>query len=157
MNQPSKKPSAVKVIAENRRARFDFHILEELEAGIVLTGAEIKSIRANGITLSESYVRPMKGEIVLLGAHIQPYKFEGNKPQDPLRTRKLLLHSEEIAKLSSRVEQKGLTIIALSLYLKNGRAKLKIGVAKGKNNPDKRQTIKERESKREAARAMKGE
>jgi len=144
----------VKVIAENRRARFDYHILEDLEAGIVLTGAEIKSIRANGITLSESYVRPLNGEICLIGAHIEPYKFEATKKQDPRRIRKLLLHSEEIKKLTTRVEQKGLTIIALSLYLKNGRAKLRIGLAKGKNNPDKRQTIKERESKRDAARAI---
>lgn len=145
---------AVKIISENRRARFDYHILEEFEAGIVLTGAEIKSIRSHGITLAESYVRPLKGEICLLGAHIQPYKFEGSKPQDPLRIRKLLLHSDEISKLTSKVEQKGLTIVALSLYLKKGRAKLKIALAKGKNNPDKRQTIKDRESKREAARAI---
>lgn len=154
MTQAEKIEGEIKLISENRRARFDYHILEEFEAGIVLTGAEIKSIRVHGITLSESYVRPYGGDIVLLGAHIQPYKFEGLKPPDPLRTRKLLLHAAEIAKLKTRVEQKGLTIVPLSMYLKKGRAKLKIGLAKGKNNPDKRQSIKERENKREAARAI---
>ena len=146
----------IKIVAENRRARHDYLILEEFEAGIVLTGAEIKSIRVNGISLAESYVRPFKDEIVLLGAHIEPYKFNAAaKDYDPRRTRKLLLHREQIDKLRIRVEEKGLAIVAMALYLKGGRAKLRVALARGKNAPDKRHSIKEREGKREAARAMK--
>lgn len=149
--------TGVKVISENRKARFNYHILEEFEAGMVLTGAEIKSIRVHGITLSEAYVRPFKDEIVLIGAHIEPYKFDASSAYVPTRTRKLLLHRDEIDKLRGRVEQKGLTIVPLKLYLKRGMAKLLIGLAKGKDNPDKRKSIKEREGKREVARAIKSQ
>jgi len=151
----SETSSPVKIVSENRKARFNYHILEEFEAGIVLTGAEIKSIRKHGITLQESYVRPMNGEIFLVGAHIQPYEFDTSKTFDPTRFRKLLLHAEEINKLRGRVEQKGLTIVPLKLYLKRGKAKLLIGLARGKENVDKRDSIKARDAKREADRAMK--
>ncbi|MCO6432392.1 MAG: SsrA-binding protein SmpB [Deltaproteobacteria bacterium] len=145
----------VKVVAQNKKARFDYHIIETFEAGIVLTGAEIKSIRANGISLAESYIRPERDEVYLLNAHIKPYSFSSDKEFDPVRKRKLLLKKREIDKLRGRVEQKGLTIVPLSLYLKRGLAKLEIGLAKGKAAPDKRQTMKERESKRELDRALK--
>lgn len=144
-----------KLVVQNKKARFDYHIIESFEAGIVLTGAEIKSVRLGEVSLSESFVRPEKGEVFLFGAHIKPYSFNGDKEYDPTRRRKLLMHRHEIDKLRGRVEQKGLTIVPLKLYLKRGRAKLEIGLAKGKNAPDKRQTMKERESKREMARLTK--
>lgn len=153
-SQATADSGGIKIVSENRKARHNFHILEEFEAGIVLTGPEIKSIRANGISLGESYVRPLKDEIFILGAHIEPYKFDPNKNYDPTRTRKLLLNRSEIDKLRGRVEQKGLTIVPLKLYFKGGRAKLLVALAKGKTAPDKRQSIKEREGKREADRAM---
>ena len=155
MTKKEKTDSAIKIISQNKKARFDYFIIEAFEAGIVLTGAEIKSIRSNGITLNESYIRPEGNEIFLLNAHIKPYAFSGQQDFDPIRKRKLLLHAREIDKLRGRVEQKGLTIVALSLYLKKGRAKLEIGLARGKDAPDKRRSMKERESKREVERALK--
>ncbi len=146
---------AIKIISENRKARFNYHIVESYEAGIVLTGAEIKSIRAGGISLQESYVRPQNGELLLLGAHIKPYSHSANAEYDPVRPRKLLMHKGEIVKLQSKVEQKGLTIVPLKVYLKSGRAKIEIGLAKGKSAPDKREDIKGKEAKRDMARALK--
>lgn len=143
------------VIANNKKARFLYHIIETFEAGLVLTGAEIKSIRQGGITLNESYVLPYGNELFLHAAHIAPYSHSGALDYDPVRKRKLLLHAHEIEKLKTRVEAKGLTIVPLRLYLKKGRAKLEIALAKGKDAPDKRDSIKERESKRDVARAMK--
>ena len=145
----------IKVIAVNKRARFDYHIIETFEAGMVLTGAEIKSIRAGGISIAESYVSPARGEVYLLGANITPYSHSGATEYDPIRKRKLLLHGHEIAKLQTRVEEKGYTVVPLRVYLKNGRAKIEIALAKGKDAPDKRQSIKEKEGKREVDRAMK--
>lgn len=145
----------IKIISENRKARFNYHILETFEAGIVLTGAEIKSIRQGHITLAESYVRPEGEEIFLVNAHIDPYAFNSEKDYDPVRKRKLLLKRHEIDKLRGRVEAKGLTLVALKIYLKRGRAKIEIALAKGKNAPDKRNTIRERQSNREVARAIK--
>lgn len=147
--------SGEKLIIQNKKARFDYHILETFEAGLVLTGAEIKSVRMGEISIAESYIRPEKGEIFLLAAHIKPYSFNADKDYDPTRKRKLLMHKHEIEKLKGRVEQKGLTIVPLRMYLKRGRAKLEIALAKGKDAPDKRQSVKERESKRELARALK--
>lgn len=144
------KPSGVKVLALNRKARFEFHILEVLEAGMVLTGAEIKSIRMGGISLQESYVAPMQEGLFLLGAHVQPYAHSaGLTTYDPIRPRKLLLHKTEINRLRTRVKEKGLTIVPLQVHLKGGYAKLEIALAKGKLNQDKRASIKEREAKRE--------
>ena len=147
--------SGHKLIAQNKKARFDYHILETFEAGIVLSGAEIKSVRQGEVSLAESYVRPEKGEIFLLAAHIKPYSFNADKEYDPVRKRKLLMHKHEIEKLRGKVEQKGLTIVALRIYLKRGRAKIEIALAKGKDAPDKRQTSKEREAKREISRLVK--
>lgn len=146
-----------KVIAVNKRARFEYHLIETFEAGIVLSGAEIKSIRAGGVSIAEAYVHPSNGEIYLLGAHITPYSHSGSLDYDPVRKRKLLLHKQEIDKLSSRVAEKGLTIVPLRVYLKSGRAKVEIALAKGKDAPDKRKSIKDREGKREVQRVMKRE
>ena len=155
MSKKEVEPSGSKVIAVNRKARFDYHVIETFEAGLVLTGAEMKSIRGGGISLAESYIQPIRGELFLLNAHIPPYAHSGLKEYDPLRKRKLLMHLEEIDKLRGRVEQKGLTLVPLSLYLKRGYAKLELALVKGKAGPDKRQSIKERDSKRELARVMK--
>jgi SsrA-binding protein len=143
-----------KIVAVNRKARFDYHIGETLEAGLVLTGAEIKSIRQGEITIGEAYVRPERGELFLLNAYIKPYSHSGDKEYDPRHPRKLLMHKREIAKLVRELETKGTTIVPLQLYLKNGLAKLEIGIGKGKAAPDKRQDIKKREGQREIAREM---
>jgi SsrA-binding protein len=156
MSKGAIKESGEKLIVQNKRARFDFHIIETFEAGIVLTGSEIKSIRLGEVSIAESYIRPEQGEIFLLAAHIKPYAFNSNKDDEAARKRKLLMHKHEIEKLRGNVEQKGLTIIPLRMYFKRGRAKLEIALAKGKDAPDKRQTTKDRESQREIARAVRG-
>jgi len=144
----------VKVVAANRKARFDYHIVETFEAGLVLTGAEIKSVREGEITITEAYVRPDRGELVLLNAYIRPYAHCSDPEYDPRRSRKLLMHKREIAKLIRELETKGMTIVPLDIHLKNGRAKIEIALAKGKAAPDKRQDIKKREGQREIARAL---
>ena len=144
----------VKVLAANRKARFDYHILDTLEAGIVLTGAEIKSMRSGEMSISEAYVRPDRNELYLLNAHIQPYAHSGDKEYDPRRPRKLLMHRKEIDRLIKELATKGTTIVPLQVHLSKGRAKVQIGLGKGKAAPDKRQDIKKRETDREIARAM---
>jgi SsrA-binding protein len=143
-----------KILAANRKARFDYHILDTFEAGLVLTGAEIKSMRSGEMSISESYVRPERGELYLLNAHIQPYSHSGDKEYDPRRPRKLLMHRKEIDRLIRELETKGTTIVPLQVHLRKGRAKVQIGLGKGKAAPDKRQDIKKREINREIARAM---
>lgn len=147
--------AAKKIVALNKKARFDYHVVETFEAGIVLTGAEIKSIRTNGISLTESYIRPYRGELFLLNAHITLYSHSGLKEYDPIRKRKLLMHRDEIDRLVGKVEQKGLTLVPLSLYLKKGKAKVELALAKGKAAPDKRQSMKDRQSKRDLERVVK--
>ena len=151
----SRKDLGKLVIANNKRARFDYEIIENFEAGLVLTGSEIKSIRLGGISINEAYVRPKNDELWLLGCHIKEYAFSQDSGYDPIKPRKLLMHKREINKLRGRVEQKGLTIVPLQVYLKRGRAKLEIGLARGKNAPDKRHSLMDRERKRDAERAMK--
>lgn len=151
---PHSMADEVKVLAANRRARFDYHILDTFEAGMVLTGAEIKSMRSGEMSISEAYVRPQRGELFLLNAHIQPYAHSGDKEYDPRRPRKLLMHRKEIDRLVRELETKGTTIVPLQVHLNKGRAKLQIGLGKGKAAPDKRQDIKKRETDREIARAM---
>lgn len=153
--QIQEENSGIKIIVSNKKARFNYHILETIEAGLVLTGAEIKSIRLGQINIEESYVRPSKDGLYLLQAHISPYSHSGAKEYDPIRPRKLLLNKHEIDKLRGKVEQKGLTIVPLNVHLKKGRAKIEIALAKGKDAPDKRQATKEREVKRELQRAVK--
>lgn len=152
------KETGFHVICENRRARHAYHVIEKFEAGLVLTGNEIKSIRQRGISLDESYVRPDKGELFLLGAHIKEYAFSSEKDYNPTRARKLLLHKRQIEMLQGRVEAKGMTVVPLRLYINaRGRAKLEIALAKGKDNPDKKKDVMAREKKREAERAVKGQ
>ncbi len=143
-----------KILAANRKARFDYHIIDTFEAGLVLTGAEIKSMRSGEMSIGESYVRPERGELYLLNAHIQPYSHSGDKEYDPRRPRKLLMHRREIDRLIRELEAKGTTIVPLQVHLRKGRAKIQIGLGKGKAAPDKRQDIKKREINREIARAM---
>jgi SsrA-binding protein len=142
-------------IAVNRRARHDYAIEETLEAGLVLTGTEIKSIRAGRVNLAEAYARVEHGEAWLIGAHIAPYEQGNRNNHEPLRTRKLLLHRDQIAELIGRVTSKGFTLVPLRLYIKDGRAKLEIGVARGKKTHDKRRTIAERDARRELERETK--
>lgn len=147
--------SVSKSISSNKKARFEYHILDTYEAGLSLQGWEIKSIRVHGIILEGSYIRVKDAEVFLLGAHIKPYEFSKDKEVDPVRPKKLLLKKQEISKLKSKSEALGMTIVPLSLYLKEGRAKLEIALAKGKSAPDKRESIKARESKRELSRVLK--
>ena len=155
MSKNPEAATAIKIICVNKKARFNYHILEKFEAGLVLTGPEIKSIRKGEVNIEQSYITPHNGELFLVGAHIKPYQFSADPDYDPIRRRKLLMHKHEINKLAARVEQKGLTIVPLQLHFRRGYAKLEIALAKGKDAPDKRRTIKEREGKVEAARAMK--
>jgi SsrA-binding protein len=145
-----------KVVATNRRARHEYFILETVEAGIALQGSEIKSIRAGQISLAEAYVRIDGKEAWLEDAHIAPYEQASIYNHEPLRPRKLLLHSSEIRKLWNTVRQKGVTIIPLSVYLINGRAKVEIAVAKGKKLYDKRAEIAKRDINREIERQLHG-
>ena len=145
---------AGKVVARNRRARHEYFILETLEAGIVLHGSEIKSIRAGQISLAEAYVRIDGKEAWLEDAHIAPYEQANIYNHEPLRPRKLLLHSSEIHKLWNTVRQKGVAIIPLSVYINNGRAKIEIAIAKGKKLYDKRAEMAKRDSQREISRHM---
>ncbi|RMG29124.1 MAG: SsrA-binding protein SmpB [Gammaproteobacteria bacterium] len=145
------------LIAENRRARFEYAIEDTHEAGLVLEGWEVKSLRAGKVQLVDSYVIVKNGEVWLLGAHITPLPTASTHIQpDPTRTRKLLLHRDEIARLVGAVERRGYTLVPLKLYWKRGRAKLLIGLAKGKKAHDKRAAIKERDWQREKQRILKG-
>jgi SsrA-binding protein len=146
---------AIKTIATNRKAYHNYHVLDSLEAGIVLTGTEIKSIRAGRVSLGDAYVRPEGGELWLLNAHIARYESGSYMSHTPTRPRKLLLHRKEIDNLTSQVTEKGFTLVPLKLYLKGGIAKIEIAPAKGKKLYDKRETIARREQKREMERAVK--
>jgi len=155
MKNSSKEPGpAIKIIVLNKRARYDYHIEDKFEAGIVLTGTEVKSIRDGKITLQESYIRPFRDGIYLLGANVARYSHNADLHYDPVRSRKLLLNKHEINKLIGKVSTKGYTIVPLQIYLKKGKVKLEIAIAKGKDAPDKRQSVKEREAKKEIARVM---
>jgi SsrA-binding protein len=146
---------AIKTIATNRKAYHNYHVLDSLEAGMALTGTEIKSIRAGRISLGDAYVRPEGGELWLLNAHIARYEAGSYLSHTPTRPRKLLLHRKEIDNLTSQVQEKGLTLVPLRLYIKNGVAKVEIAPAKGKKLYDKRETIARRQAKREIERAIK--
>jgi SsrA-binding protein len=148
-------PPGSLTLIDNRKARFNYEIVDSIEAGIVLEGWEIKSLRAGNGNLNEAYVRGIKNEIFVIGMHISPYAFTHLQKIDPVRKRKLLLHRREIAKLLATVAEKGMTLVPLKMYLKKGRAKLLLGVGKGKKMHDKRQSMKEREAKRDIDRAMK--
>ena len=144
---------AIKTVATNRKAYHAYYIQDSLEAGIVLTGSEIKSIRAGRVNLRDAYVRPEKGELWLLNAHIARYDASSYMSHEPTRPRKLLLHSKQINNLTSRVKEKGLTLVPLKLYLKDSLAKVEIALAKGRKLHDKRESITRREVEREIGRA----
>jgi SsrA-binding protein len=146
---------AEKLVAENRRARHDYHLLERLEAGIVLTGTEVKSLREGRANLRRAYGDVRDGEIWLVGAHISAYEQGSIGQHDPDRDRKLLLHRREIDSLIGKVQEKGLTLVPTRLYFKNGKAKVELAVARGKEVRDKRRDIAKREADRQIERALK--
>ncbi len=145
----------IKVITTNRRAFHDYHMLESVEAGLALTGTEIKSIREGRVNLTEAYVRPENGEVWLLNAHIARYDPGSYMGHEAGRPRKLLLHRRQIGELAAKVAEKGLTLVPTKLYLKDSRAKLEVSLARGKKLYDKRETIMRRETEREIERAVK--
>ncbi|HCU56741.1 MAG TPA: SsrA-binding protein [Anaerolineaceae bacterium] len=144
----------IKIVARNRKAKFEYELLDSYEAGIELRGTEIKSIRAGQISLAEAYVRTNGKQAWLVGAHIAPYDQASAFNHDPERERRLLLHKKEIQALFDSIRLKGLTIIPTQVYLKNGRAKVEVAVAKGKHQYDKRQSIKKRDMERDIDRAL---
>ncbi|MFD1317426.1 SsrA-binding protein SmpB [Loigolactobacillus zhaoyuanensis] len=150
-----KAKSADNVLAQNKKARHDYSILETYEAGLVLTGTEIKSVRNARINLKDGFARVRNGEVWLENVHISPYEQGNQFNVDPLRNRKLLLRKKEIKKLSEATQGTGVTLVPLRVYLKHGFAKLLLGVAKGKHNYDKRETLKRRDQDRELQREMK--
>ncbi len=145
----------IKVVAQNKKARHDYFIEQTLEAGIVLSGTEVKSIRLGKVNLKDSYASVDHGEVILSGMHISPYEQGNIFNKEPMRQRKLLLHRYEINKLIGLIQQKGLTLVPLQLYFKRGKVKIELGVAKGKKLFDKRDDIAERDAKREMDRKMK--
>jgi SsrA-binding protein len=150
-----KAPDRVQVVAQNRRAKFDYKIEEKVEAGLALTGAEVKDLRDGQANLSDSYGLPKNGELYLLNARIgNAARHAGAFAPEPTRSRKLLLHRAEIDRWTSKVRERGYSIIPLVLYFKNGRAKVELALVTGKTHEDRRQDIKERETKRELDRAM---
>jgi len=150
-----KAKSADNVLAQNKKARHDYTILETYEAGIVLTGTEIKSVRNGRINLKDGFARVRNGEVWLENVHISPYEQGNQFNVDPLRNRKLLLRKKEIGKLLGATQGSGITLVPLRVYLKHGFAKLLLGVAKGKHTYDKRETLKRRDQDRELQRVMK--
>ena len=146
---------AIKIIATNKKAYHEFHIDETFEAGIVLTGTEVKSIRAGKVNLKESFCRIKDGELFINNMNISPYEHGNRENHDPTRIRKLLLHHAEIDKLIRLTEQKGMAMVPTKIYFKENYVKLEIGIGRGKNLHDKRQTLKSKEADREMAKAMK--
>ena len=142
------------LIARNRRARFEYEISDTFEAGMVLLGPEVKSLRDGKANLGDSYAVLKRGEAYLLNCHISPYKQAARANADPLRERKLLLHRRELKRLTGSLAEKGFTLVPLELYFKGGRAKVSLGLARGKKHHDKRETIKKRESDRDLQRTM---
>jgi SsrA-binding protein len=150
----AKPDPEVESIAKNRQARHDYAIIDSWEAGIVLTGTEVKALREGKANISDAYGIVRNGEIYLLNLHISPYERGGYVNHDPTRTRKLLLHRKEIRRLIGAVEREGLTLIALELYFKKGKAKVALALGKGKKLHDKRETSRQRDAEREVARAL---
>ena len=144
----------MKLLVQNRRAHFSYHVLESFEAGIALCGTEVKSCRAGNISLNEAYARVIDGELWLIGSHIAPYEQGHQFNHEPTRKRKLLMHRREILRLRQAIEAKGQTLVPLKVYLHNGKVKVEIGLCRGKNVHDKRQDIKKRDDDRETRRAV---
>jgi SsrA-binding protein len=143
----------MKNIATNRRATFDYEILERFEAGIALLGSEVKSMREGKANLQDAYATINDGQANLIGAYVAPYSFSREGGHDPTRTRRLLMHRREIDRIAGKLAEKGLTLVPMKLYFKEGKVKVEIGLGRGKRTIDKRQSIKEREQKREMERA----
>ena len=145
---------AVKILAKNRKARFNFEIEDTIECGIELKGTEVKSIRAGKMSFADSYARVRDGELYLLAFHISPYEHGNIFNHEPDRDRKLLAHAQEIKRLQRRIDERGFTLVPLSVYLKKGMVKVELGLGKGKKLHDKRESIKQKDLKREADREM---
>jgi len=154
-SQASKEPGD-RAIATNRRARHEYEILETVEAGLVLRGTEVKSLRDGLVNFKDSYASVRNGEGWLLGCHINPYSHGTDANHDPERDRKLLLHKKEIARLSGKISERGLTLVPLRLYFKDGRAKVELGLARGRKLHDKRSALRERETRREMDKEARG-
>src|SRR6516165_2732917 len=155
MKEKTERELARAHIAENRKAFHDYHLLETFEAGIALMGTEVKAIREGRVNLRDSYARVENGEAFLFNVNISPYSHRGYADHEPLRRRKLLLHRHEIRKLIGKTVEKGMTLVPVRLYYKNGRVKVAVSLAKGKKDYDKRETIKRREADRETRAAIK--
>lgn len=155
MAEKEEREKAQRIIADNRKARHDYHILETYEAGVALLGTEVKAIREGRVNLRDSYARTDGGEVWMINVHISPYSHRGYADHAETRQRKLLLHRHEIRKLIGRTAEKGLTLVPLQMYFKNGRVKVLVGLARGKQAHDKRETIRRREVDRETRTAMK--
>ena len=153
MSRADEQPE-IQTVARNKRARHDYHIIETWEAGVVLTGTEVKALRDGKANLSDAYGIVKDGEVYLLNLHISPYEQGNQFNHDPTRTRKLLLHRREIRRMIGSVERQGLTLVPLELYFKRGRAKVALALGKGKHAHDKREDIKRRDDEREMARAL---
>jgi SsrA-binding protein len=151
----SEREQAQKSIAENRKAFHDYHILETFEAGVALLGTEVKAIREGNVNLRDSYASVEDGEVWILNVHINPYSHRGYADHEPTRRRKLLLKRQEIRKLIGRTVEKGMTLVPTRMYFKNGHVKVAIGLAKGKQAHDKRETVKKRDAERETRAAVK--
>jgi len=149
------REKAQRLIADNRKARHDYHILETYEAGIALLGTEVKAIREGRVNLRDSYARTEHGEVWMVNVHFSPYSHRGYAEHAEMRQRKLLMHRHEIRKLIGRTAEKGLTLVPLQMYFKNGRVKVLVGLARGKQAHDKRETIRRREVDRETRAAVK--
>jgi len=153
--EPAREKTGDRVIAENRKARHDYHILDTFEAGVALLGTEVKAIREGRVNLRDSYARAQDGEIWMMNVHVSPYSHRGYADHAEKRQRKLLMHAHEIRKLIGRTVEKGLTLVPLELYFKKGRVKVLLALAKGKQAHDKRETIRRREVDRETRAAVK--
>jgi len=149
------REDAQKIIADNRKAQHDYHFIETFEAGVALLGTEVKSIREGGANLRDSFARIEDGEVWVYNVHINPYRNRGYSDHDPKRRRKLLLHRQEIRKLIGKTVERGMTLVPVRMYLKDGRVKIAVSLAKGKKAHDKRETIKRREADRETRAAVK--
>jgi SsrA-binding protein len=155
MMDKTEREKAQSSIAENRKAFHDYHLMETFEAGIALLGTEVKAIREGRVNLRDSFARVEDGEVFLYNVNISPYSHRGYAEHEPLRRRKLLLHREEIRKLIGKTVEKGMTLVPVRLYYKNGRVKVAVSLAKGKKEYDKRETIKRRDADRETRAAVK--
>ena len=155
MAELTAREKAQSSIAENRKAFHDYHLLETFEAGLVLLGTEVKAIREGRVNLRDSFARLEEGEVFLYNVHISPYSHRGYADHEPLRRRKLLLHHDEIRKLIGKTVEKGMTLVPVRMYFKNGRVKVAVALARGKKDYDKRETIKRRDIDRETRSAIK--